>query len=60
MKSGSVNFLEPSGPVQACNGIDLPFLTFIQDMQLKCVDWIIDSGEGHVVGCCEYDMNVCV
>ena len=25
MKSGNLNFLEPSGPVQACNGTDLPF-----------------------------------
>jgi len=24
MKSGSLNFLEPSGPLQACNGTDLP------------------------------------
>jgi hypothetical protein len=24
LKSGSLNFLEPSGPVQACNGIALP------------------------------------
>jgi len=24
-KSGSLNLLEPSGPVQACNGIALPF-----------------------------------
>ena len=24
-KSGSLNFLEPSGPVQACNGTALPF-----------------------------------
>ena len=24
-KSGSRNFLEPSGPVQACNGTYLPF-----------------------------------
>jgi hypothetical protein len=24
MKSGSLNLLEPSGPVQACNGIALP------------------------------------
>ena len=24
-KSGSLNFLEPSGPVQACNGTDLSF-----------------------------------
>jgi len=26
LKSVSVNFLEPSGPVQACNGIALPLL----------------------------------
>jgi len=25
MKSGSLNLLETSGPVQACNGIALPF-----------------------------------
>ena len=27
MKSGNFNFLEPSGPLQACNGTALPFLT---------------------------------
>ena len=26
MKSGKLNFLEPSGPLQACNGTDLPFI----------------------------------
>ena len=26
MKSGNPNFLEPSGPLQACNGTDLPIL----------------------------------
>jgi len=25
MKSGNLNFLEPCGPLQACNGTDLPF-----------------------------------
>jgi len=25
LKSGSLNLLETSGPVQACNGIALPF-----------------------------------
>ena len=25
MKSGNLNFLEPSGPLQAFNGTDLPF-----------------------------------
>jgi len=27
MKSGTLKLLEPSGPVQACNGITLPLLT---------------------------------
>jgi len=27
-KSGKLNFLEPSGPVQACNGTALPLLQF--------------------------------
>jgi len=27
-KSGNLNFLEPSGPLQACNGTDLLFFTF--------------------------------
>ena len=26
MKSENLNFLEPSGPLQACNGTDLPLL----------------------------------
>ena len=30
LKSGSLNFLEPSGPVQACTGIALPF-TFLSN-----------------------------
>jgi hypothetical protein len=25
MKSGNLNFLEPSGPLQVCNGTNLPF-----------------------------------
>jgi len=29
LKSGSLNLLEPSGPVQACNGIALPLLEFM-------------------------------
>ena len=28
-KSGNLNFLEPSGPAQACNGTALPFFFFI-------------------------------
>jgi len=29
MKSGNLNFLEPSGPLQACNGTALPFTLII-------------------------------
>ena len=33
MKSGNLNFLEPSGPFQACNGTALPFpLPLIPDL----------------------------
>jgi hypothetical protein len=28
MKYGSLNLLEPSGPVKACNGIALPFYQY--------------------------------
>jgi hypothetical protein len=29
MKSGNLNFLEPSGPLQACNGTALPFFVIV-------------------------------
>jgi len=29
-KSGNLNFLEPSGPLQACNGTALPFVSFTE------------------------------
>ena len=35
MKSGNLNFLEPSGPLQACNGTDLP-LPIGAIFRLKC------------------------
>ena len=39
LKSGNLNLLEPSGPVQACNGIALPLLHFtfrsFNNMKLK-------------------------
>jgi hypothetical protein len=31
MKSGSLNLLDPSGPVQACNGIALPFFLLLRN-----------------------------
>ena len=37
LKSGSLNLLEPSGPVQACNGIALPLpLPFTPKRPIKC------------------------
>ena len=32
MKSGNLNFLEPSGLLQACNGIALPFYTSVLEV----------------------------
>jgi len=36
-KAGNLNFLEPSGPVQACNGTALPFFFFTVANQMACV-----------------------
>jgi hypothetical protein len=37
-KSWNLNFLEPSGPVQACNGTALPFL---HGLNTLCMSWKI-------------------
>jgi len=54
MKSGELNFLEPSGALQACNGTALPFLQEVQwdkggteaaqDFTFLCV--CVGGGEG--------------
>jgi len=36
MKSGNFNFLETSGPVQACNGTDLMFI-YVNNMVNTCI-----------------------
>jgi hypothetical protein len=33
IKSGSLNLLEPSGPVKVCNGIALPFYSFLLEAE---------------------------
>jgi hypothetical protein len=39
MKSGNLNFLEPSGPLEACNGTALPSITMQQgNMNVKCIN----------------------
>ena len=35
-KSGSLNFLEPSGQIQACNGTDLPFRMYTHPSTQIC------------------------
>jgi len=35
MKSGSFSLLEPSGPVQTCNGIALPFTLLLYQISAK-------------------------
>jgi hypothetical protein len=39
MKSGNLNFLEPSGPLQACNGTALHFyLSFLKNSEGKIIN----------------------
>jgi hypothetical protein len=38
-KSGNLNFLEPSGPAQACNGTALPLLQTKRDV---CQCYLVD------------------
>ena len=47
-KSENLNFLEPSGPVQACNGTDLPFYTI--QVALDCKIMYIVSIIEHTSG----------
>jgi len=44
LKSGSLYLLEPSGPVQACNGIalPLPYLTFMKQSPATSTDMNLD------------------
>jgi predicted membrane protein len=50
VKSGSLNFLEPSGPVQACNGFALslllPLHKRIENMHLSAPE-VLFSSESH-------------
>jgi len=36
LKSGTLNLLEPSGPVQACNGVTLHLILFSFHVQCYC------------------------
>jgi len=61
MKSGNLNFQEPSGPLQACNGTALPFLNMFrahyalhQERQIVSIQPLVAVG-GRVV--CRSEMN---
>ena len=43
-KSGNLNFLEPSGPVQPCNGTDLPFFYISVMIQVCYVITCLNTG----------------
>ena len=38
MNSGNLNFLEPSGPLQACNGTVLPFANVLSNFYYSMVE----------------------
>ena len=46
MKSGNLNFLEPSGPVQACNGAALPLPSVVPRTLFSLIR--LKSDDGHV------------
>jgi hypothetical protein len=46
MKSGNLNFLEPSGPLQACNGTALPLPYNSEYFNIQCT---IDDGDKSVL-----------
>jgi len=55
-KSGNLNFLELSGPIQACNGTDLP-LPFLRKAQ-RCVEILILPLHAHWRLYCGTDLHV--
>ena len=46
-KSGNLNFLEPSGPVQACNGTALTFYCKLKDETVEHTLWRPHCGTGN-------------
>jgi len=45
MTSGNLNFLEPSGPLQACNGTALPylFIYFLPSYLLNLTNYLLEK-----------------
>ena len=45
MKSGNLNFLEPSGPLQACNGTALPFTILLRQAASTVGAWRVNEND---------------
>ena len=56
MKSGNLNFLEPSGPLQACNGTDLP-LPYIFCIRTENVLNTLRTGLLNCLNACSQGLN---
>jgi hypothetical protein len=48
LKSGSLNLLESYGPVQACNGIALPFTSCVKKTVLICYQLLTVIIQSHI------------
>jgi hypothetical protein len=48
LKSGSLNLLEPSGPVQTCNGIALPLTRTFEKKQILVISRYVNTPESGV------------
>ena len=60
MKSGKLNFLEPSGPLQACNGtaLPLPLLDMLLKYAIKVHYWYRSTKPLHHVRSRVTEMNM--
>jgi hypothetical protein len=41
LKSGSLNFLEPSGPVKGCNGMASPLPLYLKIIAIMKIDFVV-------------------
>jgi hypothetical protein len=56
--SGSLNLLEPLGPVQACNGIALPLPLATINTNMHAYSFLISNGSSHLLLDNIYQENV--
>jgi hypothetical protein len=55
MKSGNLNFREPSGPLRGCNGTALPLTVMMHGGKLKLISAV--SSENVFHGCSEVGLS---